>query len=265
MTLQAATVAGLLTHPATRRTALGALERHAGPHDRALALAAAPPLGALLAADEADVDEAMARRLGLLLARMCADAPDDPATILGAAFAERGLTAMLGATSSAFARALATPAAELTREHALTFACAYGAWYATGEVRGHAAIYAAMGYTTALEALQAYMGSHPMVSKKRMPSDDIPLRMSELVHEMLRSPETLPEFAAAGAFVALKDLVTGRPEVAKQLVQAGIFETLATYLRPMGSVAEWSVRPAPCPFMMPEPFSSACGWYLIAP
>ena len=64
MSLQAATVRGLLADPATRTTTLDALEQHSGPHDRALALATAAELGALLAADEADVPVHTARRLG---------------------------------------------------------------------------------------------------------------------------------------------------------------------------------------------------------
>lgn len=79
-----------------------------GPHERVLAVAAAPALGALLCADEADADVPTARRVGLLLARMCAEAPDDSAYLWGAAFADGRFAAFLSAPSSAFARACST-------------------------------------------------------------------------------------------------------------------------------------------------------------
>ena len=253
MSLAESTVGASLADPATRTATLGALEQTHGPHDRALALAAAAALGALLCrADEADVDVPTARRVGLLIARMCADAPDDPACIWGAAMAEGRYAAMFNAP--AFARVCTTPAAELTSEMALTYVCAWEAWWPPGAMRGFTATFAAAGFATGLDGVGVWMGQHPIM-KKRMPSGEIPLRMSELLHAMLRSPESLPEYAAAGALAGLKTCVMGRPEVAKQLVQAGVFETLATYLKKMGSVAEWSVRQLPYPII--HAFSSA--------
>ena len=60
-------IAGLLARRGTRGAALGALEAHAGAHERALGLAAAPSRGALLSMPMAGVEEKAAERFSLAL------------------------------------------------------------------------------------------------------------------------------------------------------------------------------------------------------
>ena len=78
------TVASMLADPATRIPTLDALERHEGPHDAALALAAAPALTDLLCLDGATVPHAVFQRVGLLRGRLVVEA-EDPVAICGAA------------------------------------------------------------------------------------------------------------------------------------------------------------------------------------
>ena len=86
--LAADTVGPLLRDRGTRCAAIDALEAHAAPIERAVALGAAPALGELLALDTAEVDPAEFDRIGLLVARLAAEAPDDPAAVYAAAWGE---------------------------------------------------------------------------------------------------------------------------------------------------------------------------------
>ena len=88
-------VHALLATTTSRPAALAALEDHPAPLDRALAVAAAPALVELLTVSADDVDAVTFQRVGLLLARLLAEAPDDPSIIFGAAFGEGRLAALV--------------------------------------------------------------------------------------------------------------------------------------------------------------------------
>ena len=159
--LSADTVGPLLRGRETRAAALDALDAHAVPIERSVSLGAAPALGELLALDAAEVGPAEFDRIGLLLARLVAEAPDDPASVYGAAQGEDRLLAFWRSEGNAVARALRKPAEELTREDALHVACSE-ACTAQACVRGFTKPWAAAGFATAMEFLAAWMTEDPL-------------------------------------------------------------------------------------------------------
>jgi hypothetical protein len=158
--LAADTVGPLLRDRETRAAALDALDAHAVPIERSVSLGAAPALGELLALDAAEVGPAEFDRIGLLLARLVAEASDDPASVYGAAWGEGRWVAFWRSEGNAVARALRKPAEELTREDALHLACADAFW-AQASVRGYTKPYAAAGFATTMEFFGAWMTEDP--------------------------------------------------------------------------------------------------------
>ena len=133
--LSADTVGPLLRDRETRAAALDALDAHAVPIENSVSLGAAPALGELLALDVAEVGPAEFDRVGLLLARLIAEASDDPAPVFGAALGEGRNTAFYRSEGNAWAQALRKPVEELTREDALHIAC-FDAPFAQAWLRG---------------------------------------------------------------------------------------------------------------------------------
>eukprot|EP01046_Picozoa_sp_COSAG06_P080573 COSAG06_NODE_27840_length_585_cov_1.156379_1_plen_124_part_10 len=121
--LAADTVGPLLRDRETRAATLDALDAHAVPIERSVSLGAAPALGELLALDVAEVGPAEFDRIGLLLGRLMAEASDDPASVIGAAWGEGRFLAFFRSCceGNALAQALRKPAEELTRKDALHF------------------------------------------------------------------------------------------------------------------------------------------------
>ena len=161
--LAADTVGSLLRDRETRAAALGALEAHAVPIERSVSLGAAPVLGELLALDVAEVGPAESDRIGLLLARLVAEASDDPASVFGAAWGEGRMLAFYRSEGNAVAQALRKPAEELTREDALHLACSW----ANGPpscVRGWTKPWAAAGFATSMEFFGVWMTEDPMLT-----------------------------------------------------------------------------------------------------
>ena len=142
-------VAQLLAEPATRRATLEELEACAQPIPSATALASAAALYALLARDAAEVPRDVCDRVGLLVARLVAEAPPGPErdAVFGAAWGDGRFAAFLNAPANILAEALRKPAAELTRADARSYACTLAtscpAW-----VRGNTAPWKAAGFTT---------------------------------------------------------------------------------------------------------------------
>ena len=159
-TLAADTVGSLLRGRETRAAALDALGAHAVPIERDVSLGAAPVLGELLALDAAEVGPAEFSRIGLLLARLVAEASNDPASVYGAAMGEGRFLAYLRSEGSAVAQALRKPAEELTREDALHFAC-FDAPFALAFVRASTKPMAALGFATSMEFLGHVMKEEP--------------------------------------------------------------------------------------------------------
>ena len=158
--LSADTVGPLLRGRETRAAALDALDAHAVPIERSVSLGAAPALGELLALDTAEVGPAEFDRIGLLLARLGAEASDDPASVFGAVWGEGRLLAFWRSEGNAVARALRKPAEELTREDALHLACSE-APLLQASVRGFTKPQAAAGFATTLEFFGAWMTEDP--------------------------------------------------------------------------------------------------------
>ena len=155
--LAADTVASLLRDGATRTATLEALEQHEGtPIGRAVALAAAPALFEALALDATEVGRDAFDRIGLLLARLAAEASDDPSAVYGGALCEGRLAAYYRSKGSVLAQAVGKPASELTRADARSFACA-AALVPPSHVRGATKPFAAAGFAKSSEAAALLM------------------------------------------------------------------------------------------------------------
>ena len=81
------------------------------------------------------------------------------------------------------------------------------------------------------------MSDHPIVSKKQMPSDDVPQQLLALSIELLRSRE-LPELAIGGAWRCARDCMDGRPGLAPVAMELGLFDLAVADLRALGSPAD---------------------------
>ena len=155
-------VAARLADPATRLTALDALEANAGPHDAALALAAAPALTDLQCLEASEVDHELFQRVGLLLARVVEEASDS-AAVWGAAHGDGRFSKLLQAPN-VVRQLLSKPVAELDQRDAMSYACGHPVATATGMVRGVDAAIEATG----LGVMQFYgivYSEEPLVSR----------------------------------------------------------------------------------------------------
>eukprot|EP01046_Picozoa_sp_COSAG06_P003154 COSAG06_NODE_119_length_23111_cov_51.658613_22_plen_387_part_00 len=81
------------------------------------------------------------------------------------------------------------------------------------------------------------MSVDPIISKKLMPSDDVPGQMLTLLVELLRSGE-LPELAIGGAWVAAMMCLFGHPGLAPLAIELGLTELAAEQLHAIGSPAD---------------------------
>lgn len=164
MALDPATVAGLLADGSTRSATIDALEAHSGPHPTPLALAAAPALTDVLSLDAAEVGHVLFQRLGLLRARLCAEAPpDEVAALYGAMVGGGRFAASYAAPSNVVARMMAKPVAELDLTDALSYAC-FTATDPPWHVRGWTEPVAAAGLS-AMQFVGIFMAGEPIVSK----------------------------------------------------------------------------------------------------
>ena len=154
--LAADAVASLLRDGATRAATLDSLEQYEGDLiDSAVALAAAPALFEALALDATEVDRDTFDRIGLVLARLAAEASDDPSAVYGAALGEGRLAAYYRSKGSVLAQAVGKPASELTRADARSFACAV-ALRPPSFVRGMTKPIAAAGFAKTSEWFAVY-------------------------------------------------------------------------------------------------------------
>ena len=131
----------------------------------AVSLAAAPALVELLAADAAEVDREAFDRASLLVGRLFAEeAPEDLPAMYGAAFGEGRYAAYLRSEGSVVGQAWRTPASELTRADARSWACMQ-AWVSYSAARGCTKSYAAAGFATTMEYFALNMTETPVISK----------------------------------------------------------------------------------------------------
>lgn len=120
--LTASTVGSLLSDSVTRDGTLTTLEHEAGAIDQEVALAAAPVLYGLLAADVIEVGRDDFDRIALLVARLAAEAIGVP-EMGGAILGEGRYAAVLHSEGSVLAQAMVKSPSELTRADARSFAC----------------------------------------------------------------------------------------------------------------------------------------------
>ena len=154
--LAADTVASLLRDGATRTATLEALEQHEGtPIGRAVALAAAPALFEALALEATEVGRDTFDRVGLLLARLVAEASDDPSAVHGAALGEGRCAAYYRSKGSVLAQAVGQRASEVTRADAWSFACA-SAYIPPSFVKGQTKPITAAGFAKTSEYYALY-------------------------------------------------------------------------------------------------------------
>ena len=77
----------------------------------------------------------------------------------------------------------------------------------------------------------------PLLSQKKMPSDDVPRQMTTLLVELLQSGE-LPKLAIGGAWSGLNNCLWGRPGLGPLAMELGLIELAAEHLRAIGSAAD---------------------------
>ena len=118
--------------------------------------APAPALYEALAMDASEVGRDDFDRIGLLLARLAAEASDDPSAVCGAALGGGRLAAYYRSKGSVLAQAVGKPASELTRADARSFACA-SAYLPPSFVRGVTEPVAAAGFATTSEFFALFM------------------------------------------------------------------------------------------------------------
>jgi hypothetical protein len=233
--LAAESVAERLRDRAARPAALAALERHAAPIPTAVSLAAAPALLGLMTMDAAEVERDAYDRAVLLLGRLHAEALPDVVAVHGAAFGDGGYERLWNADSLVNV-ALRQPAAELTRADATSYACSW-AYEPIKCARGITAPCAAAGCTT-LEWLGLWMSIEPIISKTKLPEDDVPAKMLTLLLELLKANE-LAELAIGGAWSGIMNCLMGRSSLGPVALKHGAFELAVEQLKAIGSPADW--------------------------
>ncbi len=83
-----------------------------------------------------------------------------------------------------------------------------------------------------------YKRADPIVSKEKMPSDDVPQQMLILILELLRSNELSNETAIAGAWTAVCSCLAGRPSLGATVMELGIFDLVDAQLRDIPTAAD---------------------------
>jgi hypothetical protein len=238
MVVAADTVAQCLLDSDTRADTLESLELHATPIPTPLAMAAAPALFEMLLLDASALDRGTFDRVALLLARLEAEAPlDDGYVLHGAAFGDGGYEKLFKANNIAHA-ALRKPASELTKADATSYACLQAYDNASLSARGFAAPWHAAGLTER-GFIKLWMGLEPIVSKKLMPSDDVPRKMLTLLLDLIQSNELSADLAIGGAWTGVKYCCNARPGLVATAVESGMFEVAVACLNAIGSPADW--------------------------
>ena len=194
-----------------------------------------PLMEAGFAADTSVVDAAEYRRACLCLAELHAL---DPLRVAAEAWREdRAIRLAMGSPSNAYKQVFEKEAADLTRDDALTVACAT-APYALYFSRGPDPVCAAadlqfMTVVTGMQELNLQTPGHPTTDAF---IERLGLLMLDLVRDAHQS-ET-PELALAGDVMALAWCLSARPKVGAALVAAGFVEVVVAALRRSAPV-EW--------------------------
>jgi hypothetical protein len=184
--------------------------------------------------DAAEAGHALFQRVGLLQARLIAEA-EDPAAIWGAGYSDGRYAKELTARS-VFGALHGKTAEQLDLDDALSYACAGLIMVGFGPCGVTRAVTAA-GYTVP-EFMGIVVAEVPMLSKKRCPTDEKPIRMLTLLVELLRSGEH-SDLVLDGALYGVFWCCDSRPAVASVAVELGIFELAAARLSRAGSPSDW--------------------------
>ena len=85
------------------------------------------------------------------------------------------------------------------------------------------------------------MSTDPIISQKKMPSDDVPRRMMTLLLEMLKSGELADDddLLTDGTWNGVGFCLIGRPSLGPTALESGIFELVVAQLNAHGSPADW--------------------------
>jgi hypothetical protein len=244
-------IAAQLREPAARATALDSLERHPAPIPTDVSLAVAPELGALLCADESDVDRTTFDRAGLLLGRLHAEALPGVAPVYGAGFGSGRYEAMLNANSVVNAALLRTPASDLTEADAISCACR-NSIYPAMEARSWGPPRVAAGYDTK-QWVGIFVSLEPLISQKLQPADDVPRRILTLTVELLKSNE-LSDLVCGGLWYTAGFCLLARPALGPVALECGIFEAAMAQLDAMGSPADYLVSGSLLTVFLPHMF-----------
>jgi hypothetical protein len=153
----------------------------------------------------------------------------------GAAFGDGGYERLWNA-DSVLNVALRQPAAELTRADARSYACNC-AYETIRCARGATESWRAAGLT-APEFMGLWMSAEPIVSKTKLPEDDVPGKMLTLLLKLLKANE-LPELAIGGAWNGILYILVGRPSLGPVALEHGAVELAVEHLKAIGSPADW--------------------------
>jgi hypothetical protein len=247
---QALGVAEALAAPETRTAALEALEASAS-IGRDTALAAAPALVDLMTASAQDVPGPVFRRVGLVLARLVADATlvDDNPALFGTAFGAGRLEALWASPDNVVGRILRKPAADLCRGDAEHVAAMFasGAWeFVRGADASHEAALGEGGSVAFFRLLTK--GHTPMDRALDVAGEAREERLKTqhalalLLLEVVRD-ESLEQLLMTGAWWVL-GLHGGSGAIAMRalanvLLSAGIFTLAKEAMQRMGGAAAW--------------------------
>jgi hypothetical protein len=118
----------------------------------------------------------------------------------------------------------------------MSFACnlAYDAIHLS---RGATEPLSAAGLT-APAFIRLWLGNEPMISKKKLPEDDVPTKMVTLLLGLLKTNE-LPELAIGGAWSGAVFCNIGRSSIGPVAFERGVVELAVEHLKATGSPADW--------------------------
>jgi hypothetical protein len=242
-------VRALLTRSSGSRTqALAALEQAPAPIEVRTALAAAPTIVELMTASADVIDIETFCRLGLLLARLHAEAlqtVESICAIYAAAFGGRLalVDLLLDAPDNVLARALGKPVKDIGEADARAFV----------SLEAHRNYIGLRGFLNSFRAIQvgthehmkSLFARHPLWSQLKLPDGVKARKLLRLFVELLRAKqiqsvglEQHVDFTAA-VWSALSGVINGRLSVARLAVESSIFELAVSTLRNLGRPTTW--------------------------
>ena len=139
------------------------------------------------------------------------------------------------AKRNAVAETLRKPAAELDRADARCIACSDIPWQ-LAKRHSDTALSTAAGFGSYMECFGVKTANDPIISRKKMPGDDAPIRLAALLLELVQSDE-LPPLVHFGAWNSLLCCTFNRPAVTARLLELRVFDVILAELRKLGRPA----------------------------